>query len=145
MGKYYGLIILTIFFPVARVVVTVSPVDCARVYFRRSGSCLRSEGGEFFLCRTFVYFSRSFWFLLEQVEGDEVQAAVVPPAPGLMRVVMGSVNILMGFSWRYPAGRFPYAFALFSSPSLCLRCTVRRPPPHETLGLRRCWYLTIWG
>ena len=82
----------------ARVVVTVSLVDCARVYFRRLGSCLRSEGEEFFLCRTFVYFSRPFWFCLEQVEEDKVQAAVMPPAPGLMLVVMGSVNILMGFS-----------------------------------------------
>ena len=67
-------------------------------YFRRLGSCMRPEGGEFFLCRTFVYFSRPFWFRLEQVEEDKVQAAIMPPAPGLVLVMMGSIDTLMGFS-----------------------------------------------
>ena len=53
----------------------------------------------------FVFLYRTlgpFWFRLEQVEEDEVQAAIMPPAPGLVLVMMGSVSILMGLvenSW----------------------------------------------
>ena len=51
------------------------------------------RGSLFFLYRTLG----PFWFHLEQVEEDEVQAAIMPPAPGLVLVMMGSVSILMGF------------------------------------------------
>ena len=60
----------------------------------RLDRCPRLEGGSlFFLYRTLG----PFWFRLEQVEEDEVQAAIMPPAPGLVLVMMGSVSILMGF------------------------------------------------
>ena len=48
----------------------------------------------------FVFLYRTlgpFWFRLEQVEEDEVQAAIILPTPGLVLVMMGSVSILMGF------------------------------------------------
>ena len=48
----------------------------------------------------FVFLYRTlgpFWFRLEQVEEDKGQAAIMPPAPGLVLVMMGSISILMGF------------------------------------------------
>ena len=55
------------------------------------------------------------------VEEDTVQEAVMTPAPGSVLVMMRSLKRLgWGFSrifhGRYPAGRFPYAFALFLEP-----------------------------
>ena len=83
-------------------------------------------------------------FRLEPVEEDKVQAAVMPPAPGLVFVMMGSVNTSEGFHRFFhgdarlvvPLMRFPFP----SSTNLCPRCIVRRLPPCETLGPRRCWF-----
>ena len=106
--------------------------------------------GGFFLLKNprFIYLLRFSSPLA--VEEDTVQAAVMPPAPGSVLVMMRSLTTLKRFAMkvhgRHPADRFPNVPALFLEALTCARSAlIRRSPPRETLGPRRCRLLTIWG
>ena len=47
---------------------------------------------------------------------------------------------------RHQDNRFPYVLALFLEALTCARSAlIRRSPPRETLGPRRCQLFTSWG
>ena len=108
---------------------------------------MRLEGGGFLVKGPrFIYLLRFSSPLA--VEEDTVQAAVMPPAPGSVLVMMRSLNVFDGvfaeiFMVDTRLVDSPMRLPFSSSPNLCPRCIVRRFPPCETLGTLRCWFLTI--
>ena len=103
---------------------------------------MQLEGGLFpFKIPRFIYLLRFSSPLA--VEEDTVQAAVMPPAPGSVLVMMRSLSVFDGvftkiFMVDTRLVDSPMRLPFSSSPNLCPRCTVRRFPPREILGPRRC-------
>ena len=71
------------------------------------------------------------------MEEDKVQAAIMPPAPGLVFIMMGSINASEGFRRIFhgdarlvvPLMRFPFFFEPLHTPALhcSSSSTVRNP------------------